>query len=222
MLTSFQARVAQIILAAAQPFGFALGGGQALGVHGIVKRMSADIDGYSDTLDPAQYVRAEAAVLAAASAAGLVATTIQSNSWLRVFEITDPQTEDTVVVDLGYDSRSRPANSIPGLGKVLDIEDVVFGKVRAFVDRSYARDFVDIDAILRDGRWTVGALYESIRPIRALEVPEPQDFGRLLREARDVDPEEYAALGLDTAAQVAMFERLDEEADAIDGLTETR
>ena len=113
-------------------------------------RMSADIDSYADSTDPEDYANAEAAIIAALVEDGLVAETVKEDSWLRVFVVSDLATGDKVVFDLGYDSRSKPPVRLAGIGNVLDIDDVVYGKVRAFVDRQYARDFVDLDAILRD------------------------------------------------------------------------
>lgn len=48
-MTDFQREVARIALTAASPHGFALGGGQALVVHGVVSRPTEDIDLFADT-----------------------------------------------------------------------------------------------------------------------------------------------------------------------------
>jgi len=46
MLEGFHLRVSQIILKAIEPYGFALGGGYALQVHGVIDRPTKDIDSY--------------------------------------------------------------------------------------------------------------------------------------------------------------------------------
>ncbi|MDQ1657316.1 MAG: hypothetical protein QOD41_2399, partial [Cryptosporangiaceae bacterium] len=44
----FQADVARLALAVSSQYGFALGGGQALIAHGIVDRVTEDIDLFTD------------------------------------------------------------------------------------------------------------------------------------------------------------------------------
>lgn len=213
MLTPFQRQVAQLIGQALQPFGFALGGGQALQAHKIVDRLSRDLDNYTESMDPQIYENAEHAVVAAIAGHGYTTQVMLRDSWFRQIIVTDPATNEDVGVDLGYDHRKNSPVFITGIGPVLDIHDVVTGKVRALVDRRAERDYMDIDAILRSGGWTVQPLLEILRDIR----PElsPADFADILSKADEGDPEEYAALGMTLAAMQGMFSRLNAVAGSI-------
>lgn len=213
MLTPFQRHVAQLIGQALQPFGFALGGGQALQAHKIVDRLSRDLDNYSESMDPQIYENAEHAAVAAITGHGYTTQVMLRDSWFRQIIVTDPATNEDVGVDLGYDHRKNPPVFITGIGPVLDIHDVVTGKVRALVDRRAERDYLDIDAILRSGGWTVQSLLEILRDIR----PElsPADFADILSKADEGDPEEYAALGMTLTAMQGMFSRLNAVAGSI-------
>ena len=131
MLTPFQRQVAQLIGQALQPFGFALGGGQALQAHKIVDRLSRDLDNYSESLDPQIYENAEHAVVTSMTGHGYTTAVMLRDSWFRQIIVTDPATNEEVGIDLGYDFRKNPPVFITGIGPVLDIHDVVTGKVCA-------------------------------------------------------------------------------------------
>lgn len=59
----------------------------------------------------------------------------------------------------------KPPIIIEDLGPVLDVEDIVTGKVRAFVDRGVERDYSDIASILNTHRWTIQDLYAKARSV---------------------------------------------------------
>ncbi len=206
MLTDFQRQIAQILGEALQPYGFALGGGQALQAHNVIDRPSKDLGNYSESLDPDVYEAAERSVLVALRSRGYTAEVTLSDSWFRQIIVSDPVTGEKVGVDLGYDYREKPPAHVTGIGPVLDIQDVVTGKVRALVDRQAERDYMDIDAVLSSGGWTVEALFDIVREIR----PElsQADLLAILSAAHEGDPEEYAALGLNSTAMAKMFVRL--------------
>lgn len=208
MLTEFQHHVAQVVLDAIASLDFALGEGQALGVHGIVDRASKDLDGYSPSLEAETYQRAEIAALDALTAAGLTATVVQEMDWMRVIEVEDPGTHEQVVIDLAYDARTRPPIQVVGLGAVIDVEDVVYGKLRAFVERFAERDYIDIDAILQDGRWTVYELYERIAPNFPAELPDSAAFAERLEWVTELDEFELVSAGLTMDDIAALKQRL--------------
>ncbi len=211
MLEGFQLRVEQIISRALGPQGFALGGGHALQAHGVVERPSKDLDSYTASMDPDVFARAENTLSVALRDKHLDASVEITDTWFRQIVVSDPTTGDVVSVDLGYDYRQNPPVVIHGIGPVLDIEDVVLGKLRALSDRQAERDFVDVDAILADGRWSVYDLYEKLSQIR----PEMdvQDFQKLLRSAGMGDPAEYSGLGLTPPGVAALNIRLNHHAD---------
>lgn len=206
MLSGFHLRVSQVVLVAVEPLGFALGGGYALQVHGIIDRLSTDLDTYTATMDADVFDAAESAVVAALEGTGLGVDVVRSDSWFRALRVYDLATDEAVAVDLGYDYRQHAPVAIAGIGPVLDIADVVVGKVRALSDRQAARDYLDIDAILATGRWDVGALQEVLASIR----PEagPRGMVELLDAADTAEPEEYAAYGLDESQVASLVTRL--------------
>ena len=58
----------------------------------------------------------------------------------------------TAIVELGVDSRAKPPVRTP-IGLVLHPDDAVANKMRALYERAHASDFIDIDAVVRSGRY---------------------------------------------------------------------
>lgn len=100
-----------------------------------------------------------------------------------------------------------------GIGPVLDVEDIVTGKVRAFVDRGVERDYSDIASILSTRRWTIHDLYAKARSV----FPDitKQQFATRLTGADRLDPEEYAAIGIGPAAFARLRQHLAKEAEQL-------
>ena len=63
----------------------------------------------------------------------------------------------TAIVELGVDSRAKPPVRTP-IGLVLHPDDAVANKMRALYERAHASDFIDIDAVVRSGRYDRPAL----------------------------------------------------------------
>ena len=76
----FQVRVAQVALAVADRYGFALGGGHALLAHGLVRRPTEDVDLFTDVEGGVR--TAIALVAAALREAGLSVAAPPDNSEL--------------------------------------------------------------------------------------------------------------------------------------------
>jgi hypothetical protein len=213
MLEGFHLKVSQIVLRAIEPYGFALGGGYALQVHGIVDRPSKDIDNYVSQTDEKLFDDAEAAVRKALEDEGLSSVVGYSDSWFKALQVFDPATEEAVVVDLGYDYRKNEPVIIAGFGPVLDIEDIITGKVRAFWDRQAARDYIDIDAILQTGHWTPSDLLTVLQHVR----PEAntETFAEALRSADAIDNDEYEGYHLNQEDAANMVARLKSSAERV-------
>jgi hypothetical protein len=212
MLEGFHLKVLQILLTALEPYGFALGGGYALQAHGVIDRPSTDIDGYTDNPDVVIFNAAEVAVAKAFEAESIQCFTIYSDSWFRALRVVDLQSEESVTIDLGYDYRENKPILIAGIGAVLDIDDVITGKVRAFWDRQAARDYIDIDAILATGKWSVNYLYTKLQRVR----PEASaiDFAAMLKSVIEF-ADEYAAYGLSDGDVISLSTRLESAADEL-------
>lgn len=70
-MDELQERLAQLGLAALDPYGFALAGGYALQAHQLVDRLSEDIDLFTDRWDREDFNRAVEAVCGAYRSGGL-------------------------------------------------------------------------------------------------------------------------------------------------------
>jgi hypothetical protein len=149
-------QVAAIALNVAARYGFALAGGNALIAHGIIDRPTQDVDVFSDQEDGV--AAAADAVEAALREAGFVperrgqADGLEDifyglGDGLAEWIVTAPGGEQ-MMLQLAYFDRARKP-VIMEFGPVLDLEDVVGGKVCALASRAEPRDYVDTAAALR-------------------------------------------------------------------------
>ncbi|MEV7007907.1 nucleotidyl transferase AbiEii/AbiGii toxin family protein [Streptosporangium sp. NPDC051022] len=144
----------RIGLASTERFGFALAGGYAVQAHGFLTRRSEDVDLFTST--GGDFDAAVAAALAAYRDAGLKAeTTLESPGFARLL-ITDGDGH-AVKVEMGVDWRAHPPVRLE-IGPVLHPDDAVGNKVAALYSRAEVRDFVDVDAVLRSGRYSTDDL----------------------------------------------------------------
>jgi len=147
--------VAAIALRAAGPHGFALGGGNALLAHGITQRPTQDVDVFSDQQGGVE--AAADAVEAALRKAGFGTERWDKTGGLAdVFDgmgeglaewiVTAPG-GGQMMLQMAYFERARMP-VIMDIGPVLDLEDVVGGKVCALASRAEPRDYLDTAAAL--------------------------------------------------------------------------
>jgi len=151
----FQAEVARVALAVARDHGFALAGGNALAVHGIISRPTEDIDLFAPG-DGA--VQAAAGLVAAALAeAGFSVADVTSGSDLaETFDGFDREMTDfevsrgaqAVQLQLVRFHRNHPAVMMD-IGPVLHLDDLLGTKVSAMATRAEPRDYMDVAAALR-------------------------------------------------------------------------
>lgn len=147
-------RATRIGLAATERFGFALAGGYAVQAHGFLTRRSEDVDLFTSA--GGDFDTAVLAALAAYREAGLKAeVTLESPGFARLL-LTDDDGH-SVKVEMGVDWRAHPPVRLE-IGPVLHPDDAVANKVAALYGRAEVRDFVDVDAVLRSGRYTVDDL----------------------------------------------------------------
>jgi predicted nucleotidyltransferase component of viral defense system len=151
----FQDEVARVALAVARDHGFALAGGNALAVHGIISRPTEDVDLFAPG-DRA--VQAAAGLVAAALAeAGFTAADVTSGSDLAeafdgferdMTEFEVARGGQAVRLQLVRFHRSRPAVMMD-IGPVLHLDDLLGTKVSAMATRAEPRDYMDVAAALR-------------------------------------------------------------------------
>ena len=202
--------VTAVALRAASRHGFALGGGNALIAHGVIDRITQDVDLFTDEEHGVE--AAAGAVEAALQAAGFEAEREDKTAGLSdVFEgmgegladwtITAPGGEQMMLQMAYFDRASRPV--IMEFGPVLALEDVVGGKVCALASRAVPRDYLDTAAALE--RYTVAELIDFARQL------DPgltyQDFADAARRLDKVDDGWFASLGLTGPDIAALRER---------------
>ncbi|HEY7013220.1 MAG TPA: nucleotidyl transferase AbiEii/AbiGii toxin family protein [Streptosporangiaceae bacterium] len=154
-ITGLHREVAVIALRAAAPHGFALGGGNALIAHGITERPTQDVDVFSD-LEGGVEAAADAVEAALRDVgfatdrrdktAGLADVFYGMGEGLAEWIVTAPGGEQ-MMLQMAYFDRSR-SPVIMDIGPVLDLEDVVGGKVCALASRAEPRDYIDTAAAM--------------------------------------------------------------------------
>ncbi|GAB2736235.1 nucleotidyl transferase AbiEii/AbiGii toxin family protein [Arthrobacter bambusae] len=144
---------AKIALGVLADDGFILAGGQALIEHGIIERLSDDIDLFAlhrqHTL--ATFAASVQKMTAALEAAGYAVEI--TRQYEEFASVTVGQGEEAVVIDLGLDWwENSPA--IIDIGPILSLKDSVASKLLAVYSRGYARDYLDAYSIITSHRFT--------------------------------------------------------------------
>ena len=192
-------QVAAIALRTADRHRFALGGGNALIAHGVIDRFTADVDLFTD--EEAGVAAAAGTVEAALRDAGFEADRQDKTGGLAdIFEgmgeglaewiITAPSGEQ-MMLQMAYFERSRGPVTMD-VGPVLDLEDVIGGKVCALASRAYERDYLDTAAAL--GRYSIDQVISFAR--RLDPGLDDQDFADAGRRLDRIDDEAFARYGL--------------------------
>lgn len=144
MLTELQRRVRSIVAQLPESGVFALAGGAALIVSGVVARPTNDLDFF------APYPEGVWALLNAARTAleddGLEVTTLSEGLTFARLRIASGS--DATNVDLASDYRLMPALAT-GEGPVLAEAELAADKVLALAGRAEARDFIDFEGLAR-------------------------------------------------------------------------
>jgi len=198
-LDELHRRVATIALRAAAGYGFALGGGNALIEHGVISRPTQDVDLFTDH---------EAGVQAAAEAvegalrragfraerqdetAGLADIFPDIGEGLAEWTITAPDGAQMALQMAYFDRTREPV--ITDVGPVLDLEDVIGGKVCALASRAYERDYLDTAAALE--RYSPADLIAFAR--RLDPGLEGQDFAEAAQRLDQMPDDAFSAYGL--------------------------
>lgn len=173
-LDPFHELVARVALDVADQYGFVLGGGLALILHGVLSRPTEDIDMFGP--EGSSVAAAADAVREALRAAGIRVQDVPTVSALdEVIEGMDyfmaemvafPGAGDDGAVRLSLGHLDRTLTPVVlRVGPVMAMPDLIAWKVAALVNRAEVRDFVDVAVFLAE-----------------------RDVGTLLRMARQVDP----------------------------------
>lgn len=212
-----QARVTAAALGGAPEAGFALAGAGAIRAHGVTDRPTEDVDLFTANVDATSFSAAVDDVIAALTAEGFEVTTVRRLDGFARLEVLDPSAATStaggraargghvVDVDLGIDWRAYPPVTLD-VGPVLAIEDAVGNKISALYSRSEVRDYLDVDAIRRSGRFSdkelLAAAAERDPGFAATE------FANQLRGAQRIEPAAAAVYGVGATALAGIQERL--------------
>ena len=202
-LENLQQQVAAVVLRAAKRYGFALAGGCALIAHGVVDRRTEDVDLFTDREGGVEAAAAavEASLEAAGfrvgredKTAGLADVFPGMGEGLAEWIITAPGGEQ-VRLQIAYFDRHHPPVTMD-VGPVLDLSDVIAGKVVALASRAAERDYIDTAAALGRG-YDIAQLISLARDLDP--GLEDQDFAEAGDRLDQINDRAFARYGLNPA-----------------------
>ncbi|WP_433456231.1 nucleotidyl transferase AbiEii/AbiGii toxin family protein [Streptomyces sp. CA-142005] len=176
------------------PYPLVLTGGYAVQAHGLVERLSRDLDVATDGRDRRRPHRRP-------YRARWRTIHVQTDPLSGRFLVTDPDTGEECEVDVLKEAFWAPPAQTP-CGPVLSLDDVIGTKVRALADRGTVRDLIDVRAASRHRSTTD---LESLGRRRAPDEFSPEDLRDRLIGADWYEDEDYAAYGL-TPRQIEELE----------------
>jgi predicted nucleotidyltransferase component of viral defense system len=189
-LTPLHERLLADILDLGSPYPLVLTGGYAVQAHGLVERVSRDLD--VATENPAPMDEIIASLTAGLTTRGWRTTHVQSDPLSGRFLVTAPDTGEECEVDVLKEAFWAPPARTP-YGPVLSLDDVIGTKVRALADRGTVRDLIDV---LAASRHRSTADLESLGRRRAHDEFSLEDLRDRLTGADWYEDEDYAAYGL--------------------------
>jgi hypothetical protein len=188
---AFHQGLARIGLDAGEQYGFALAGGYAVQAAGFLERPSEDVDLFTVWERRGEFDDAARAIVDAYRAAGLsVEVERQHDTFTR---LTVGDGVRAAKVELGLDSRAHAPVRAP-IGPVLHPDDAVANKMRAICERVKACDFIDIDAVLRSGRYQRSMLLQLAQ--RSDITFDVSRFADALGQAQSLDAEHFTPYGI--------------------------
>jgi hypothetical protein len=188
---AFHRRLARVGLDAGEQYGFALAGGYAVQAAGFLKRPTDDIDLFTAWERRGDFETAAGVIVDAYLAAGLRVQAERRHDTFTRLTVSDGV--QTGKVELGVDVRAN--EPIPtSIGPVLHPDDAVANKVRAIYERAHACDFVDIDAVLRSGRYDRSVLLQLVE--HSDITFDRSAFADALAQAELLDADGFAPYGL--------------------------
>ncbi|WP_045304114.1 nucleotidyl transferase AbiEii/AbiGii toxin family protein [Saccharothrix sp. ST-888] len=178
------------VLAVGAPYAFALGGGCAVLVHGLVERPAQALGVATESPVPMAEIAAE--IGAGLAGVGWTVRQLECGAVSARLSVSDPVSAEGSEIELLKEVFWRPPVQT-GYGPVLALEDVVGTRVRALADRGLARDLIDVHAAA--DRWSHPELEELGRRHARGEFDLTELQARLAR-ADWIDDREFAAYGL--------------------------
>ncbi|MEU1120069.1 MULTISPECIES: nucleotidyl transferase AbiEii/AbiGii toxin family protein [unclassified Streptomyces] len=193
-LTDLHRRLLADVLDVGGVYPLALTGGYAVQAHGLVNRLSQDLD--VATENPERMEDIATAVRTGLEELGWRVRALETDPLSARLIVTDPASREECEVDVLKETLWRPPVHTEH-GLVLSLEDVVGTKVRALADRGLARDLVDVQAA--GDRWSHIELEELGRR-HARDSFDLCELQARLGGTDWIDDTEFAAYGLDEPA----------------------
>jgi hypothetical protein len=188
---AFHRDLVRIGLDAGEQYGFALAGSYAVQAAGFLRRPTGDVDLFTAWERRGDFETATRAIVDAYRAAGWSVEAERIHDTFTRLAVSDGV--QTTKVELGVDTRvNEPVRT--AIGPVLHPDDAVSNKMRALYERSHACDFVDIDAVLRSGRYDRTAMLRLAE--RSDITFDRSVFAGALGQAQVLDAATFAQYGL--------------------------
>lgn len=146
-ITDLHRRLLADVLAIGTPYPLVITGGYAAQAHGLVDRLSQDIDVATES--PAPMVAIADDLVRGLGERGWQVSIISVDPLAARLMATSADTGEQCEVDVLKENLWGPPALTP-YGPALGLDDVIGTKVRALADRAAPRDFVDVRAAARD------------------------------------------------------------------------
>ncbi|MFF9607780.1 nucleotidyl transferase AbiEii/AbiGii toxin family protein [Streptomyces sp. NPDC014684] len=189
-LSHLHRRLLTDILDIGTPYPLVITGGYAVQAHGLVDRLSQDVD--VATENPAPISEIVHAVSEGLTERGWQVEEIEIGALSGRLLTTDPGTGEQCEVDVLKEVLWNPPQSSE-LGLVLSLDDMIGTKVRALADRGAVRDLIDVHAA---SRHRSKAELENLGRRHARYEFSLEDLHDRLAGAEWWDDQDYADYGL--------------------------
>ncbi|MEW1649082.1 nucleotidyl transferase AbiEii/AbiGii toxin family protein [Streptomyces sp. NPDC091219] len=189
-LTHLHRRLLADVLDIGAPYPLVITGGYAVQAHGLVDRISQDLDVATESPEPISEI--VHAVREGLIDRGWQVQQIEVGALSGRLIATDPETGEQCEVDVLKEVLWQPPKASP-YGPVLALDDVIGTKVRALADRGAVRDLIDVHAAAQH-RST--ADLENLGRRHARYAFSLEDLHDRLAGAEWWDDQDYADYGL--------------------------
>ncbi|MGW0538019.1 nucleotidyl transferase AbiEii/AbiGii toxin family protein [Streptomyces sp. NPDC003032] len=145
-LSDLRRRLLADVLAIGTPYPLVITGGYAVQAHGLVERLSQDLD--VATENPAPMDEITSTVSSGLAERGWRVRQIETSPLSGRLIAADPATGEECEVDILKEAFWSPPTATEH-GPVLAFDDMIGTKVRALADRGAVRDLIDVHAASR-------------------------------------------------------------------------
>jgi len=198
-----QRKLTAAALSALDGRAFALAGSGAIREHGMVDRLTHDVDLFTNDPDPAAFESAVDHLANEMKRVGHNVEQVRRSPQFAQLRIITPEGR-SVDMDLAVDWREKEPVAL-SIGPVLSLEDAVGSKLSALYTRNEARDYIDVDSIRASGRFTDGELINA-----AMERDagfEVEMFSQQLDRIDRIEPRRFEEYGIDVVQLDAIKDR---------------